>query len=235
MNMIRKILAFGLLLSSVLYSAAQADDTEEGKAKTYRATLFNKWEGGELYTKHKKGYSLLEPARKSYTQSFKYKESSIVLFKKGLSEEGEEIYLPALTVSVPPAIIEPLLILAWDSSKEKPVAKVIEFSPRKFPYGSYQIVNLSKLPLGGYIGEKSNKILCKAGKEYITPFALKNAEAAPIVFYTSINNELKKVFGSITIHRNQKRAIYLMNAQTNKLGTVVFQGSVIVDIEKQQK
>ena len=234
MNIIKQILTYAILASSVLHASAQEDGTEKKKGKTYRATLFNKWKGAPLFTKHKKDYIPIKPAKYSYTRLFSYKEQAIELYKKGVSEEGEEIYIPALKVNVPTTILEPLLILAWDMNKQKPTAKVIEFSPKKFPYGSYQIVNFSALPLEGYIGAKSNGIRCMPSKTYITRFAFKAHKATPIVFYARINNELKKVFGSITMHKPTKRAVYLMFPQKNKLGRFLIQSSVIVDFERKQ-
>lgn len=228
----RRILIFALILGSVSYVSAQSTDTEDATGKTFRATSFNQWQGVELFAKSKSSYLPLNPAKSSYTRSFRYVGNTIVLYKEGLSDEGKEIFLEAMKVVVPPSVIEPLLILAWDGTHKKGVAKVIEFSPSKFRYGSYQIVNFSQLPLGGYIGSKSNKVVCLPGKEYITSFNFEEGKAAAIVFYVRENNELKKVFGSITTHRNRKRAVYLMYPERNKLNKTVFKSSVIVDVAR---
>lgn len=234
MDIFRKVLLCAIWVSSSICAFAQEADDEEEKGKTYRASLFGDWGGYELFTKQKSEYLPVRPARSSYTGHIRYTDDSIVLYKKSVSEEGEEIYLAALSVNVPAGIIEPLMILAWDHTNMKPTGKVIEFSPRKFPYGTYQIVNLSKFQLGGHIGEETNRILCKPGQSQLASFDIENGEAAPIVFYTRIDGETKKVFGSITIHRNRKRSVFLMYPQTNKLGRLVFQSSVIVDIAKQE-
>lgn len=234
MTFYRIILLSAVWLNSSPSALAQEAEIEEGKGKSYRVTLFGKWEGDELFSKQKSEYLPVNPAKSSYTRRIQYSGDSIVLYKKGVSEEGEEIYLAALSVNVPADIIEPLMILAWDNTNMKPYGKVIEFSPRKFPYGTYQIVNLSNFQLGGHIGEKANHVHCMPGKSQIASFDIENGEAAPIVFYTQIDGKTQKVFGSITIHRDRKRSVFLMSPQTNKLGRIVFQSSVIVDVAKQE-
>lgn len=211
-------------------TAGAQEAAEEKKAgKRYKATLFNAWGGPDLFTKGKDGYLPLKPAKYSYTQPYKYADSVIELYTKGVSAEGEEVYLVAMSVPVATSIEEPLLVLAWDRGAKKPHGKVIEFSPKKFKYGSYQIANFSSLTIGGYVGSKKNKVICKPNSEAIAKFNLKEKGATPIVLYTSIGGQTKKVFGTITMHRDSKRAIYLLYAETNNLGQPVFRSIVIVD------
>jgi hypothetical protein len=236
----RRIHVVGILLlcslwaDSGLFAQGDLGDTDGEKGKTFRATLFGTWEGYDLYTRKKTDFLPLKPARSSYTKRLPYRGDSIVLYKKEVSEEGEEIYPVALTVPVPAGLSEPLMILAWDREEEHPVAKLIEFSPREFPYGTYQVVNLSKYELAGTIRDKTNRIRCQPGESRLVSFDIKSGERAPIVFYAKIEGEVRKVFGSICIHRERKRSIFLMYPETDKLGRVVFQSSVIVDVAQRK-
>ena len=204
------------------------------KGKTFRATLFNQWGGPDLYVKHKKSLVRIQPAKCSYTRPYRYRENVINFYKKTLSEEGEETYTVSLRVEVPPSVKEPLVILAWNNQTKQAVAKAIDFSPTNFRYGSYQIVNMSNFPIGGFIGKKTNTFICRPKQEYISSFEFAHQAATPIVIYSKIDGESQKVFGSITTHRKRKRSIYILYPERNKIDQIVYQSIVIVDHKKSE-
>ena len=131
-----------ILLWNICIASAQ-ESKEKESGKTYRITLFNKWKGPEVFIK-KKSYVPLQAHKMAYTKPFRYPLGEpIVIYSKIISEKGEEKYMPYLNIRVPTSIIEPLLVLFWDSQKKKAGGKIVEFSNRVFRYGTYQLVNLS--------------------------------------------------------------------------------------------
>ena len=227
-------LLFAAIISLTDAKAQDLENKEDTKkvGSTFRATLFNIWGGPQLYVQENKKYVTINPAKYSYSSRYRYKDNVTVFFEKITTAEGEEQYKPVIRVPIPITIEEPLIVLFWNTKTKKPLAKAIEFSPKKFKFGTYQIINFSDKPIAGYIGKKTNKILCKPASSYITSFNFQSGERTPIVFYAKEGDQMKKVFGSMTIHKDRKRAIYLMYGEINKLKQLVYQGTVIVDFKK---
>lgn len=241
MNNMRQIKTFlgcalVMLISVCTLSAQQAQESEEDQkgSRVYRATLFNQWGGPELYVKEKKGFSVIKPAKYSYTRPYKYKGNVIEFFYKTVNAEDRVVYQPVMQSKISPLIEEPLVIIVWDKIKKRPLAKAVEFSPNKFKYGSYQIVNFSGRPLAGYIGDKKNMIKCGSNQSKVTQFKFPHNAMLPMKFYASVDGATDKVFGSMTKHRENKRAVYLIYATRDKQGRIKYQSTVIVDNKKSE-
>jgi len=222
---------FLIALVTPLASAQGVDQEDDKKGRTFQVTCFNAWQGPELFVKEKGSHVLLSPAMYTCTKPYKYTEGTIQLFKKGVDSEGEEIFTPVVITKVPGGMIEPLLILIWDARQKKAVTKVIEYSPRKFHYGSYQIVNFSKLTIGGYIGAKTNKLVCKPYSSHLASFSIKEQEKSPIQLFAKVGDDVKKVYGSITVHKKKKRIVYLLYPTLDKLNRVSLSSRSIVSYE----
>ena len=232
-NHLRRCLVLCCIQLGVLSCYAQevGENSEDG-TKGFRVTLFNKWEGPELFIKVKKSYVLLEAYKMAYTKTFRYPAGEpVVLYTKQLNDEGKEDYLPYIKIPVSETILEPLLVLYWQAKAKKGSGKVLEFSARKFGYGSYQLVNLSSTKIFGYIGTKKNIFSCNPNTEYISRFSIKNRARTPIAIYISNNNKPDLVFSTLTIHREKKRVILFLHAEENELGRLIYRSQSLVDFK----
>ncbi len=219
-------------LGNAWVSHAQENDTEENGSR-FRVTLFNEWGGPQLYVKTTQSYLPLEAYQMAYTKAFRYpSDKPISLYAKLPSEDSTEEYKAYLTVQVPQSLRVPLLVLYWRPEENTAGGKVVEFSSQKFRYGSYQIVNLSKEKIIGYLGDKKNVFSCEPQSCYISPFSFKNGERTAIVAFISQNDEPDLVYSTLTIHRQRKRVILFLNAETNKLGRLVYRSRSLVDFQR---
>lgn len=223
------------LMASILSVPIRGEETE-ADGRTFRATLFNEWDGPQLFVKVKSDHEPLDLHQMAYTKPFPYKAGSpITLYSEQTDpESAESRYIPSIRVPVPDAITEPMLILYWDKEKKSGGGKIVEFSARKFPYGTYQFVNLGEAPIAGYIGKKENRFICKGHSELITPDILKNGDRTPIVIHAKAGKETPLVYSTTTIHRSAKRVIVFLTPEVNKLDRLVYRSSTLVDFAPQQ-
>lgn len=224
-------------LTTLSGSHAQgANEEVKDVGQSFRVTLFNEWNGPDLFVKAKKSYALLEAHKMSYTKPYRYLSGKpIVVYTKMLTAEGEEQYIPYARFPVTAKILEPLLVLHWDAKANKAGGKVLEFSARKFGYGSYQLVNLSESKVLGYIGDQKKRFSCGPKSEYISNFTFENGARTPIAVYTVNGRKVDLVFSTLTIHRERKRVILFLHAEKNKLGRMVYRSQSLVDFKNEEK
>ena len=227
-----------IYLASLLSSLAQTNDENEEKehGPAFRVTLFNDWEGPELFVRTKKSYTVLEAHKMAYTKPFRRsKEKPIALYIKALNDEGEEMHKPYLQVQVPVAILEPLLVLHWNAKTKKAGGMVVEFSPQRFGYGTYQLVNLSGAKIYGYIGDKKNRYSCKPKSQYISQAKYKNGERTGIAAYIAKDKKPSLVYSTLTIHRERKRIILFLKPGRSKLGRLIYRSQSLVDYRQEEE
>ncbi len=221
-----------LICCSYLAATAVSVAQEGGKEikRGFRVTLFNEWKGPELFVKTKKSYAVLKAHRMAYTKKLRlFPGEPIILFTKSLDPEGEEKYKPFAQFRIPASTLEPLLVLHWNAAAGKAGGKVIEFSTRRFGYGTYQLVNLSDTKIFGYIGDKKQLYACNPRDAYISSFRLENVVRTPITAYIANGDEPLLVFSTLTIHRERKRVILFFKAERNKLNRLVYRSQSLVD------
>ncbi|MBK1831552.1 hypothetical protein JIN77_12500 [Verrucomicrobiaceae bacterium R5-34] len=212
-------------------TAAADKRQEEKNLSGFRVSLFSEWGGKQLYVKGRKGdFRELKAYKMSYTQKFPFaKDQPITLFTKVERPDAEPVYTPYLTVKKPVDVVEPLLILYWSKQLKKGSAQVLEFSPRRFKYGSYQVVNLGATPVLGYVQDKKNRFLCAPKKSVINSYSVENGTVIPIEMITKIGDEPKVVYSSVVKHIKQRRMIFFIYPQTKASGKVQYRTQVMED------
>ena len=194
--------------------------------------MFNEWKGPDLFVKTRKSHVPLKAHRMAYSRPFRLSEGRrIVLYEKVLGEDGKETFEPYLQWQLPGSIDEPLLLLFWDPEAKRGGGKIIEFSPKRFRYGSYQLVNLSSTRILGYVGSKKNRFACDPWAAYISKFSHENGDRTPIAAFVESDGEASLVFSTLTIHRERKRVILFLKPARNKLNRLVFRSQSLVDFE----
>lgn len=219
--------------SGIAFAGSQIAELSPGQG--FRVTLFSNWEGPDLYVRYDQNYEPLRAYRSAYTRVFPFPEEGVIaLYAKVDLENNKESYQPIFQVQVPETIAEPMLLLFWDANNQRAGGKIIEFSPGKFPYGSYQIVNISDSPLYGYIGAKENLYTCKErGGTYISDFRFKQGDKIPIKSYIRQESaSYSVVFSTLTIHREKKRVILFLIGKRNNEGRLIYHSQSLVDYNR---
>ena len=232
-----RLIILSLLVSSGFSSAqdtATYPDQEQNKTG-YRVSLFSAWKGPTLYYKGKKEeYHPLEAYKMSYTKPLPYERGKPIIFYTKIENTGEEpVYQPYLRTALPVQVIEPLIVLYWSQKSQKGYSQVLEFSPRRFPYGSYQFVNLGSTNIVGYIKEKTHRFQCAPLKSTISNKSAKNGEVIPIEMVTKNGAETVLVYSSVVKHRNQKRMIFFLYPEKSQTGRLVYKVDLLEDYSQE--
>ena len=227
------LLMFALVLGSL---SAQTDDSQTEKAekkKGYRVTAFNAWGGPSMYYKDKKEYYPLKAHRLSYTKPLPYKKGEpIVFYMKSLNAEQEAVYKPYVSTVVPEEIMDPLLVLYWNQVSKKGYAQSLEFSPERFPYGSYQFVNIGAAPIFGYVEDKKRVFKCMPYKANIYNQPIKDGKVIPIEIVAKSAPKNIVVYSSVVKYRSKKRTIFFLYPRVNQVGRTVYQVDLMEDFSR---
>lgn len=150
------LLAFGLFLALLVPCLAQEP---EGKTAIARFTVWGDWNGKELYikkpgssSKKDEDFIKLDLLNLGYSAAVPFHQAKPFELCTPLEKDGETIWQPLITVTIPAGIREPLVMIFPEGSAG-PRFRVFELHPSVFPYGDYQLVNLSKVPLYAKLDE----------------------------------------------------------------------------------
>lgn len=146
----KPLLALSLLLALVVPLRAQ--ETGE-KTAMVRFTVWGDWIGKELHIK-KPGttsnkdddFIKLDLLNLGYSAGVPFRRSKPLELCTRMEKEGETLWQPLITVAIPAEIREPLVMIFPDDQGGARTT-VFDLDPAVFPYGCYQLVNLSKLPI----------------------------------------------------------------------------------------
>lgn len=155
------LLAIGLLLA--IGAPGHAQESEK-KSPTARFTVWGDWLGKELYVKRPgsspkedDGFLKLDLLDLGYSAAVPFLRASPIELCTRLEKDGETIWHPLITVTIPAEIREPLVLIIPNGNDEARYA-VYDLHPSVFPYGDYQIVNLSKMHLFAKLDETALRL-----------------------------------------------------------------------------
>lgn len=147
-----------LLLALGLMIPGFAQEPEE-KSTMARFTVWGDWNGKELFiikpgasSKKDEDFIKLDLLNLGYSAAVPFQRGKPIELCAQLEKEGETIWQSLITVSVPAGIREPLVMIFPEGNSE-PRFRIFELHPSAFPYGDYQLVNLSKIPLHAKLDE----------------------------------------------------------------------------------
>lgn len=148
----RLLPALGLFLA--LGTPAHAQESEETTAMA-RFTVWGDWTGKDLYVKKPgtsskpdEDYIKLDLLDLGYSAAIPFRRANPIELFTPLEKDGETIWKSLITVTIPAGIREPLvMIFPKGNGDAAPRSSVFELHPSVFPYGDYQLVNLSTVPL----------------------------------------------------------------------------------------
>ena len=145
------LLVLGILLVPFLAALAQDGGEPEAEKSIARFTTWGNWEGKELYVKTPKAsgkpdeaYVKLDLLDLGYSAEVPFLRAQPLELCTPIEKDGETIWQPVLTIAIPADIRQPLVMVM---PKGNPKFRIFELDPAAFPFGSYQIVNLTDMRL----------------------------------------------------------------------------------------
>lgn len=201
------LITLGLLLVHATPGLAQ--ESHE-KPAMVRFTVWGDWTGQDLYIKRPgssskpdEGYLKLDLLNLGYSAAVPYERASPINLCTQLEKDGETIWQPLITVTIPAGVREPLVMIFPDGKGGARIS-VFDLDPSAFPYGGYQLVNLSKLPILAKLDEAVIRIEPgKSGQFKGTGKAKQNVWLRLAVEYTDKNP--KVIYSSMMRNRDDKR------------------------------
>jgi hypothetical protein len=148
-----------LLLAPGTPGHAQEESRE--KKPVARFTVWGDWAGKDLYIKkadaspkQDDAYLKLDLLDLGYSAAVSFSRASPIELCTKLEKDGETLWQPLLTVSIPAEIREPLVMI-FPNGGGVARHRIFDLHPSVFPYGGYQLVNLSELRLFAKLDETS--------------------------------------------------------------------------------
>ncbi len=162
-----------LCLGLLTLSAAPGQDGESPeKSAVVRFTVWGEWGGNDLYIKRPgssskpdDGFLKVDLLDLGYSASMPFRRAEPIQLCTPIEKEGETIWQPLVTVSIPAEIREPLVMI-FPGENGAVRCKVFDLHPSAFPYGDYQLVNLSKRSLLAKLDETVLTLRPGAGGQF---------------------------------------------------------------------
>jgi hypothetical protein len=151
-----RLLLFGLLAGTLGSAPAQ---TRKSEGPTARFTVWGSWEGQELFVENPKSsrngehHLKLDLLDLGYSAEIPFERSEPIELCTRLEQDGETLWQPLIRVTVPIGIRDPLVMIFPGEEEASPSYQVFDLDPSVFPYGSYQLVNLTKVRLFAKLDE----------------------------------------------------------------------------------
>lgn len=116
-----------------------------------RFTVWGEWLGKNLYIKlpegsrkSDEGFLKLDLLDLGYSAEVPFRRALPIELCARIEKDGETIWQPLLKVSIPGEIREPLVMI-FPNGDDEATSRVFDLHRSVFPFGSYQLVNLTEL------------------------------------------------------------------------------------------
>jgi hypothetical protein len=167
----------------------------------------------------------------SYSNGYHYKVGEPIKFYIKTSNEDEP-YKLILSTSIPSDVRDPLVFLTIN--KEKVDHMVYDLDDKKFPFGSYKIVNFTTINLLVNFDDKKFSLKPKS-TQFVNPS--KNGQQKAVQCRVAIENkgEIKMVYSSMLMNRPQKRMIMFFYLTKDEVGRPAIKCRSLVDFATRKK
>ena len=207
-------------------SPTSPDGKQVSKGASVRLCVWGDWKGKELFIKKIKRsdsseekYLKVDLLNMGYSPIISFNRKKLLKLCSREEIDGELVFRPFLQIKIPSTIKVPLVLLFPDK-KGGATYRIFDLDPAKFPYGGYQIVNLSKLPLLAKLDKKGVKL--KPGSAHQLKGGSKDGQKMWLrVVTASGKNKNKLVYSSMLKNRKAKRMFLFFHPSNKKRGVSV--------------
>lgn len=223
-----------VILSFVSSSHAQTrpgrDSHTIRPANTFRIVSSTDWTGNDLYilSPKKKGNDSMIQLKiydMSYSKYYPYKKGAPVSFFTK-TNDPETPYTLLFKVAIPPTNKMPLIFVT--RTKSKVHSRLFDIHPSTFPYGSYQMVNLTNKGLIAQFGGNRYSVKPNNSKSVRIKQARKG-KAVSCKVARSEDGETKLIYSNIMMNKTNKRLLMFFYPDKDRRGRDTVQCKSLVD------
>ncbi|MFM7181961.1 MAG: hypothetical protein ACKO2G_10925 [Verrucomicrobiales bacterium] len=190
-------------------SIGQAQEAPE-KKPVARFTVWGNWSGKEFYIrdpekpdKAKDAFIKVDLLDLGYSAEVAFSRAQPIELCTPEQVEGETIWQPVIKVAIPADIRQPLVMIMPDE-KAEPGIKIYDLDPATFPYGSYQIINMTEMRLFAKLDDTG--LLLKPGEHgHFKGTAQSTLNVWLRVAAEKPDKDAQVVYSSMMKNRNDKR------------------------------
>ena len=236
-TILKHLLCYTVTFSGISQAQDEAIPPEElspaAKKTTFRVCCLGDWKKGDIYAKtgkkdNKPVYEKLDILDMGYSADIPYiRAKPIKLYK--LTDDEENPYQEVLNIVIPQGIKTPLILLV--PIKDKLQHRVYDINPTVFPYGSFKMVNFSKMSLKVGIDDDIRPLSPSASLLY-APLADKKKSAWLRIAGLKTK---KTIFTSMIMRRKAKRVIIFIINSVGTDGSQSIKTRMLVDFEPAKK
>lgn len=212
--------AFVILLVCIHIGHAQvvvADENAESSQSMARFTTWGNWEGKELFIKRpgkslkpEEAYVKLDLLDLGYSAEVPFIRAEPLQLCTPIQKEGETKWEPILSIPIPADIRQPLVML-MPKGKAEAHYKIYDLDPATFPFGSYQIVNLTDMRLFAKLDD-TGLLLVPGAHGHFKGTARSTLNVWLRVAAEKPDKNARVVYSSMMRNRRDKRMFMFFNA-----------------------
>ena len=214
----------------------QLETVKKKPGRTFQIACWSDWTKGELYIGNpkKKGGSQMTKVdilNMSYSKGYSYKiDQPLYFYRK--TEDLENPYAMALKVSIPQSYKKPLLMLIIEKKKIRHI--LYDLDANKFPYGSYKVVNFTRVNLFADFGGK--KFAIKPNQDHFVSLNHgKKSKAVQLRVAMKSKKKSKLIYSNMLMNRKNKRMLMFFYATKDEADRPTIKCRSLVDFHIKKK
>lgn len=171
-----------------------------------------------IYIRHDKDYKRLQPTREALSQTHYYDGASpIVFYRKGLDEEGKEVFVSCGEASFSSGTKD--IILAMRQNGQTYSGVTIDMSLRGQPLSSVRFINFTPANLVVLLNDQQASLL--PGEDVVTQFKSEEKQYFKFKIGAMYEDEAKLIFSNRYPFRGRMRQLFIGYAAGNVTGSDV--------------
>ena len=206
-----------------------ASNQKKKSGPTFRIACWSAWTKSDLYIgKSKKKMVKVDIFDMSYSKKYPYTSGQPLRFyKKNQEATGKENpYTLAMSVNIPASCKKPLVMLVLGEEGVRHM--VYDLDAKKFPYGTYKVVNFTSVNLLTIMGGDSFSLKPKCN-HFVKLKSRKKNKAVQCRVAVKSNGEVKLVYSSMMMNRSDKRMLLFFYPSKDEGGRMTVKCRSLVD------
>ena len=229
-------LSFLFSFLCVAQEGVPVESVKKKPGRTFQIACWSDWTKDELYIGNpkKKGGSQMTKVdilNMSYSQGYSYKiDQPLYFYRK--TEDPENPFMMALKVAIPQTYKKPLLMLIIEKKKVRHI--LYDLDANKFPYGSYKVVNFTKVHLFADLGGK--KFSIKPNQNHFVRLSHgKKTKAVQFRVAMKSNKKSKLIYSNMLMNRKNKRMLMFFYTTKDEADRTTIKCRSLVDFFVKKK